>query len=619
MSLDIPAADLPVAIGCMRLSTAAERDEEHGVAVLHAAFDAGVTLLDTADAYCWNDAETGHNERLIARALASWRGDCRAIRVATKGGLTRPEGRWVADGRGRALAAACARSLRALDVSRLHLYQLHAVDPRVSLSTSVKALRALQRDGLVEAVGLCNVTVGQIAEARQIVEIAAVQIELSLLHHRSVLSGVVGYCQEHDITLLAYRPLGGALNSAKLQSDPVLTAIAASHAATPHQIALAAIADLSPRIVPLPGPTRVDTARSSARFRRVALTDDDRERLAGRFAVVRARRGSMGAPAVVPPRTDGDVVIVMGLPGAGKSTLAGSLVEQGYTRINRDAAGGTLQGLLPELDRAIEDGQTRVVLDNTYVSRHSRAAVIQAASARGLPVRCLWLATSLEDAQINAVSRILTRHGRLLEPEELRQGGKRDPSTFGPMVQFRYARSLEPPDPGEGFTRIDQLGFERRQDPSFDGRAVIVWCDGMLFRSRSGLRAPRTVDDAEVIVERASVLRAYEAEGWKILGFSWLPEITDGAMTRADASALAAHVRDRLGVAIEIDYCAHAAGPPACWCRKPLPGLAVQAIHRHRLDPSRCIYVGSGAQDPGFARRLGFEYREAAEFFAARP
>src|SRR5688572_12491858 len=96
-------------MGCMRLSTAPDRDEARGIAVLHAALDAGVTFLDTADSYCWDATETGHNERLVARAIATWSGDRsrQPITIATKGGLTRPEGRWVADGRARSLAAAC--------------------------------------------------------------------------------------------------------------------------------------------------------------------------------------------------------------------------------------------------------------------------------------------------------------------------------------------------------------------------------------------------------------------------------------------------------------------------------------------------------------------------------
>src|SRR5262245_3890525 len=104
----------PIAIGCMRLSTEPDRNDERSAEVLHAAFDAGVTLVDTADAYCLDERDIGHNERLIARALSTWSGDRSRITVATKGGMIRPEARWEPDGRAKHLRAACERSRAAL-------------------------------------------------------------------------------------------------------------------------------------------------------------------------------------------------------------------------------------------------------------------------------------------------------------------------------------------------------------------------------------------------------------------------------------------------------------------------------------------------------------------------
>src|SRR5262245_6789507 len=94
-----PMEGQPLPLGCMRLSTDPDRDEARGLATLQAGLDAGVTLLDTADTYAWDEGEAGHNERLVARALAAWPGDRSRVQVATKGGLTRPGGRWVPDGR----------------------------------------------------------------------------------------------------------------------------------------------------------------------------------------------------------------------------------------------------------------------------------------------------------------------------------------------------------------------------------------------------------------------------------------------------------------------------------------------------------------------------------------
>jgi len=600
-----------LAMGCMRLSTERNRDDARSIEVIHAALDAGVTLLDTADAYCLDDSDTGHNERLIAKALATWRGDRSRVSVATKGGLTRPNGEWVADGRARHLTAACDESRRALGVERIALYQLHAPDPRTPMTTSVRALAALQRDGIVDEIGLCNVTVGQLEDARTIAEIATVQVELSPWHDDNILSGVVAFCIANGIRVLAHRPLGGPQRQARRLADPVLQAIAARHGAEAADVALAWIRDLSDLITPLPGPTRVATARALGGELRVQLTAEDRAQLDERFpsgAIL--RRPALRPPA---PReaAAGEVVLIMGLPGAGKSTVARAYVDQGYARLNRDEGGGSLRSLLPALDDLVASGHARIVLDNTYVSRKSRAALLQAAAKRGLPVRCVWLTTSVEDAQVNATTRMVRKFGRLLGPAEMKQTAKKDVSVFPPSVQFRYQRELEPPHESEGFWRIEPVPFERARDPEYIDRALVVWCDGVLIRERSA-----AASEIAIVEERADVLKRYARDGWRLLGIGWQPDVAQQAATAEQVEAGYARMRERLGVPIEILYCPHGAGPPICWCRKPLPGLGVVFVERYRLDPARCLYVGNGPQDPGFARKLGFEYREADQFFS---
>ncbi len=619
-----PNAAVPlIGMGGMRLSTDRDRDEARAIGVLHAAFDAGVTFLDTADAYCWDEHDAGHNERLIARALATWTGDRARIRVATKGGLTRPHGEWVADGRAHHLVAACEASRRALGVERIDLYQLHAPDPRTPLSTSVRALASLKRDGVIEHIGLCNVNVGQIEEARRITEIAAVQVELSVWHDDNFLSGVAEYCVTNGIRLIAHRPLGGPQRSRRTLSDPVLINVAARHGVTPFDVALAWLRDLSDVIVPIPGPTRVETASSLARPHTIHLTDEDRAVLDERFPAGQLLRRSPASVKRSPWQQAGEVVLIMGLPGAGKSTAARTLVEQGYARLNRDDEGGSLRDLLPALDRLIDSGTSRIVLDNTYVSRKSRAWLIQSAAKRGLPVRCVWLSTSVEDAQVNATWRMVEKFGRLLGPEEMRQTVKHDVSAFGPAVQFRYQRELEPPHPSEGFSRIETIPFERRRDASFTNRAVIVWCDGILNQAPVARPFdPSTSSGCPELVEGQSrdreILRRYAADGWRVLGLGWQPGIADETVTPEQVETGYAQMQEQVGVAMDILYCPHGGGPPVCWCRKPLPGLGVVFIQRYRLDPSQCIYVGAGPQDPGFARRLGFQYRDAADFFAPK-
>ena len=619
----------PLALGCMRLSTEVPRDEGRAVAVLHAAFDAGITMLDTADAYCRDDREIGHNERLIAQALRSWNGDRSRLTIATKGGMTRPDGRWEADGRAKHLAAACERSCRALDVSAIDLYQLHAVDPRTPLATSVRSLASLQRNGVIKAVGLSNVTVGQIEEARRIVPIDAVQVELSVWYGGSILGGVAEYCAKNGIRLLAYRPLGGRKSLGRIRSDETLNAVAARHGATPFEIALAWLEDLYDVVIPLPGVTRIESVHSVARARRIAFTDADRRDLDERFPIPPHPRTShlaprtpapphlaprtpapshlapphprtahlaprTPAPSHLAPRTDREVVMVMGLPAAGKTTLTQTLVAQGYRRLNRDEAGGSLSSLIPELQGELAGGATRLVLDNTYVTRKSRAAVIQAAADFNVSVRCQWLTTSLDDAQVNAATRLITKYGTLPDETGLAALRKRDVNVFPPTVLFRYQRELEPPDALEGFSAIEQVRFERQTAPDFVNPAAIVWCD-----------------DFEKLVSFAPMLKAEAASGRRLFGLSWQPAVAEGTRSLADVEAALAGVKARLGVAIEFAFCPHGAGPPKCWCRKPLPGLGVLLIQRHRLDPARCVYIGDGAHDPGYARKLGFVFRTA--------
>jgi histidinol phosphatase-like enzyme len=468
---------------------------------------------------------------------------------------------------------------------------------------------------MVEAIGLCNVTVGQIEEARAIAPIASVQVELGLWCDDAILGGVVGYCVANAIPLLAHRPLGGERRRARLARDRVLRAIAERHGSSAAEVALAALFDLSDVVTPLPGPTRPETAASIARAAAIALDDEDRERLGERFPAWRPRRAA--APVDGPGEAAGEVVLIMGLAGAGKSTHAERFVAEGYHRLNRDESGGTLRGLLPALERARRGGTTRFVLDNTSLSRKSRAPVLDAARRLGLSVRCLHLATSIEDAQVNVVGRLLARHGRLPADEDLRRVARGEAGAFGPNALFRMQRELELPSLAEGFSDLETVPFERRWPPDHVHRGLFVWCEGVLMRSRAGARTPMSAADVDVVAGRAAVLRRYRDDGWRIVGLSWQPEVAGGTRTPDDVEVLLARLRTLLEVEMDTLYCPHGAGPPVCWCRKPLPGLAMLAIERHLLDPGRCLFVGDGPQDPGFARRLGFTYSPASEFFAA--
>src|SRR5262245_57980389 len=156
-----PGAPVVSAIGYggMMISIAGRPPEEQGIRAIHSALESGATLIDTADVYCLDDTEIGHNERLIAKALKQWSGSKSEILIATKAGMTRPQGRWDRDGRPEHIRAACEKSLKALGVDRIDLYQFHAPDSTVPFEDSVGVFAELQQQGKVRWVGMSNVTV----------------------------------------------------------------------------------------------------------------------------------------------------------------------------------------------------------------------------------------------------------------------------------------------------------------------------------------------------------------------------------------------------------------------------------------------------------------------------
>ncbi len=263
-----------IGLGGMPLSIADRPSTDIGVRVIQASLDAGITLIDTADVYCLDESDIGHNERLIARALAEWGGNRDTVVVATKGGLIRPDGRWERKGTPDHLRRACEQSLAALRVSRLDLYQLHAPDPDVPFVESIGALADLRSEGKIRWVGLSNVSVQQIKHAESVVPVVSVQNRLSPFFREALETGVVDYCTERGIGFLAYSPVGGGRLNKKLATHAALLRIGANVGLTPHQLVLAWVLAQGPSVIPIPGARSVEHALSSAKVADVDLPED---------------------------------------------------------------------------------------------------------------------------------------------------------------------------------------------------------------------------------------------------------------------------------------------------------------------------------------------------------
>lgn len=575
----------------MRLSTESDRDEDRAFATIEAALDAGVTIFDTARSYALDERELGHNEQLLARALKRRPGV--ATRVITKCGMRRNGGAWLPDGRARTIVEDALASVRALEGVPIAVLLLHAPDPRVSIATSARALARVKEDGLARSIGVCNVTRRQLEEAADEAPITTVQVALGAYDDVAIRGGVLGLCIERGIEVLAHSPLGGPRRAPRLARDPALVRIAASLRASPIDVLLAYLLAVRPEIVPIVGARRPETAARLAQGEKVALDAEQLAAIDARFPPLGStRRPVAAAPATV---RDAEVVLVMGGPGSGKSRLAETYVERGYERLNRDTQGGTLKKIARLLDGRLAAGATRLVLDNTYVARASRYEVVRVASAHAAKVRCVHLETAIGDAQINVITRMLERFGRLLEPEELAEHARRDAAALAPHALFRMQRQLEPPAADEGFASIERVAFVRQ--PAEAGVAGT-------FIALSALGGAADIEEALV------GLLSETAEGAPVLLYAWQPDraaASTGALRASIAKVAAATSR-----CIELAVCAHPGGRPICWCRPPLPGLLLAFAHAHRIELRSSTLIGASASDAAMARALGMTLRTCA-------
>ncbi len=577
MSTWLAPDELRVGLGCMRLSTDADRDEHRALETVAAAVGAGITVFDTARAYCANASELGHNERLLARALRLAGAD-RSARVVTKGGMTRPGGAWVPDGRAKAIRADCEASLAALDGLPIDLYLLHAPDPRTPWRTSLRALAKLVDDGLVARVGVANVSRDQLDEALELAPIGAVQISLSPFDDAAFRSGVFDRCSERDLVLIAHSPLGGPRRAGRLARHEVLARIAEAHGATAAEVALAWLLALAPNVLAIPGARRPESARSAAAAAGLALADGERRELDESLG----RRSRPTRRAA--PRSGADVVLVMGIPGAGKSRVAEGYVDRGFVRLNRDERGGSLRELAGELDAALARGASDLVLDNTYLTRVARSHVVEAARRHGASVRCVWLDTPLAQAQVNLVERLLERFGSLPAPGELTTLARRHAGVLTPTSQMRTFRELEPPDADEGFVEVRRVEFERLPRPGRTAAGVLVAAGAV------------GVDEWREAVASAEPSQPH-------LVFDWRPE---GDV--ADLDRVVVVVAREVSATVEAAVCPHPAGPPVCWCRPPLPGMPLVFARAHGLDLGSSVLIGASPAHRTLANALGARY-----------
>ena len=263
-----------IGLGTMPMSIEGRPDRERSIATIHAALDAGVSFIDTADAYHEHADEVGHSESLIAEALRTWGGDASSVLVATKGGHLRPgDGSWTVNGRPEYLKTAVKESARRLGVEAIGLYQFHRPDPTVPYADSVGAIRDLLDEGVIQQAGISNANPEQIRLSQEILggRLVSVQNQFSPAFRSS--EPELDLCTELGIAFLPWSPLGGIGNAGNQGS--AFAQVAAAHGVSPQQVALAWQLATSPIVVPIPGSSRPETIRDSVRAVDLELSADE--------------------------------------------------------------------------------------------------------------------------------------------------------------------------------------------------------------------------------------------------------------------------------------------------------------------------------------------------------
>ena len=271
-----------IGLGGMPMSIEGRPERSRSIATIHAALDAGITLIDTADAYHVGADEVGHNETLIAEALRSYGGDTANVLVATKGGHLRPgDGSWTIDGSPEHLRSACNASLGRLGVEAIGLYHLHRPDTSgIPYEESVGAIRDLLDAGKIRMAGISNANPDQIRTAQDVLggRLVSVQNQYSPAYRSS--EPELRLCQEIGIAFLAWSPLGGSSRAADLGSRfAVFQEVADAHGVSPQQVTLAWMLAAAPVVIPIPGSTRPETVLDSAHSVELDLSADELERL----------------------------------------------------------------------------------------------------------------------------------------------------------------------------------------------------------------------------------------------------------------------------------------------------------------------------------------------------
>ena len=306
------------------------------------------------------------------------------------------------------------------------------------------------------------------------------------------------------------------------------------------------------------------------------------------------------------------IIMLVGPPGSGKSHIANEYSD--HIILSRDQVGSDLKHLANRLDVLLEKNQnTKIVLDNLHSTSESRKIFIDVAQKYSVPVTCVLVNLSIEDAQINVLRRQYAKYKQIFyTATDIKESGIHDPILFPIAVLFKFRKEFQKPILSEGFSEIqNRKGYKSTFDPKiYKNKALFLDYDGTLRTSKNGMY-PKQVEDIIVDhdVEKA-ITHLFPKGEYLYLGVSNQSPIAKKEFTTAEADSMFKETNRLLfgdPNYIEFVYCKHSV-PPSCYCRKPQSGMAVYFIEKYKLDPTKCTMIGDMTTDHTFAKKLEIQF-----------
>ena len=310
-----------------------------------------------------------------------------------------------------------------------------------------------------------------------------------------------------------------------------------------------------------------------------------------------------------------DIILMMGLPASGKSSITQKYEELGYVVLSLDKKTMSSATETATLDREIEKGN-KVVIDNTNTTIVVRKKFIDCAKKHNLTIGCHYINTSKDDCLINSLHRMYKQCGEIYMHASDVPAKHKSSNLFVITPIFAMAKNLEKVTILEGFNEIETIKFVREDNFGYTNKAIFVDLDGTVRKSNGVQPYPVELEDIEILPRTFEILQRYKSEGYKIIAVTNQSGVAKRTLTIPRVKELIERTNELLGFVIDdYNFCPHLPPKDVCYCRKPQSGTGVLMMHKHKLDLKSCIMVGDATSDKTFAERLKITYKHPNLFF----